>query len=117
MFENKCSLDIAGLTDAFNAFMDESFEAICIRATKANWWGNGYKVELFNDGTYRYDWDQNFGNLYYSPGLVLQVEVLNDEEFDNDDENNSYINRAREVMEDKFKDIINGIKESTNKYD
>ena len=74
----------AGIQDAFEAFMAEQFEEGVILSTKASWRGDEYSVELFPDGAYRLLW--NVGSLYDSPGLILGIPPLGDDEWDDDGE-------------------------------
>lgn len=53
----------------------------CKAATKASWGGSGYSVELFADGTWRVLWDNEIGNLYESPGEIISLPVLNDDDY------------------------------------
>lgn len=87
---------------AFQAFMSSDFEPACDSATKASWGGSGYSVELFDDGTYRVLWDDQIGNCYDSPGLILGIPTLNDEEWD-DDPTHRFYDNAREEMLEFFK--------------
>lgn len=59
---------------------DEFAEAI-IKSTKAGFGGSGYSVELFPDGTSRVLWDNQIGNKYESPGVILSIPQLNDEDY------------------------------------
>ncbi len=59
----------------------EDFEKGVIAATKAGWGGSGYSVELFPDGTWRVLWDNEIGNLYNSPGEIMRLSKLNDNDY------------------------------------
>jgi len=53
------------------------FEEGVIKSTKAGWGGSGYSVELFPEGSnYRVLWDNETGNLYESPGVILSLPHL-----------------------------------------
>jgi hypothetical protein len=54
------------------------FKAGCISATKASWSGSGYSVELFQDGTWRVLWNNEIGNLYKTPGVILGLPTPDD---------------------------------------
>jgi hypothetical protein len=55
------------------------FKEGVIAATKASWGGSGYSVELFEDGTWRNLWNNEIGNRYNTPGIILALPVLSDE--------------------------------------
>jgi hypothetical protein len=59
-----------------------------VSATKAGWGGSGYSVELFEDGSWQVLWDNQIGNLYESPGVILGLWQLNC------DEMNDFIDRG-----------------------
>lgn len=72
----------AAIKKALNAFIESSdFEAGCTSATKASWGGSGYSVELFTDGTWRVLWDNAIGNKYETPGVILRLPAINDDEY------------------------------------
>jgi hypothetical protein len=63
-----------GIQQAFNAFVNgDQFETAVISSTVAGIGGSGYSVELFEDGTFRVLWDNEIGNRYVSPGLILSI--------------------------------------------
>jgi hypothetical protein len=68
------------IQQAFDNFMASDFEATVDSSTAASWGGGAYVVELFEDGTYRSLDKGSVGNLYDSPGLILTVPHLNDED-------------------------------------
>lgn len=88
---------------AFESFMENGFQSAVDSSTKASWGGSGYSVELFDDGTYRVLWDNQIGNLYNSPGLILSVPSLGDEEWDEDPDIRFYDN-AEEAIRDAFQE-------------
>lgn len=100
-WREKMSEEIDIYDEAFEIFMEEAFEDACISSTKASWGGSGYSVELFADGTYRVLWNNNIGNLYDSPGLIISIPPLGDEEWD-DDIDICYFDRAIEAMKDIY---------------
>src|SRR5258707_14134116 len=59
----------------------DDFKEGVISATKAGWGGSGYSVELFPDGTWRVLWDNEIGNLYNSPGEIMRLSKLNDNDY------------------------------------
>jgi len=89
------------IKQAFESFMSKSFESAVDSSTKASWGGSGYSVELFDDGTYRVLWDNQIGNLYNSPGLILSVLYLDNEEWD-DDPSIRFYDNAEQQMRDVF---------------
>ena len=72
------------IANALNAFIESSeFEAAVMSSTTAGVGGSGYSVELFPDGTFRVLWDNEIGNKYISPGVILSIpqyeqDTLND---------------------------------------
>ena len=77
-----------GITKAFESFMGNrnDLEKAIISSTKASWGGSGYSVELFPSGEYRVLWDNSIGNLYYSPGIILAIPALDNDEYSQEDE-------------------------------
>ena len=88
---------------AFESFMANDFESAVDSSTKASWGGSGYSVELFDDGSYRVLWDNQIGNLYDSPGLILSVPVLGSDEWDEDPSIRFYDN-AEQAIRDSFQE-------------
>jgi len=88
---------------AFDRFMEEDFENAVDMATKAYWSGSGYSVELFPDGHYRVLWNSNIGNRYDTPGVILGIRPLGDDEWDNDKDCRFYDN-AEDYMREAFND-------------
>ena len=84
--------DGIGIGMAFEAFMADrdTLEAAIISSTKASWAGSGYSVELFLDGHYRVLWNNEIGNRYVSPGMILPIPALATDDFDEEDESNSF---------------------------
>src|SRR5207253_9689833 len=63
---------------ALEAFLKSSdFAEGVVKSTKAGWGGSGYSVELFEDGSHRVLWDNEIGNLYESPGVIMSLPQLN----------------------------------------
>lgn len=58
-------------------------------------------MELFEDGAYRVLWNNSIGNLYDSPGVILGIPELGDEEWD-EDPAIRYYDRAEEEMRESF---------------
>lgn len=93
---------------AFDKFMSEAFEDAVNSSTQASWSGSGYSVELFENGSYRVLWNNNIGNLYDSPGVILGVPSLSDEEWDDDSDLRFYDN-AEEEIRDNYKELLEKI--------
>jgi hypothetical protein len=91
------------IQQAFNSFMEKDFQSAVDSSTKASWGGSGYSVELFDDGTYRVLWDGQIGNLYDSPGLILPVPALGNDEWD-EDPNIRFYDNAEEEAQDSFQE-------------
>ena len=87
------------IQQAFDKFMSNDFKAAVDSSTKASWGGSGYSVEMFDDGTYRVLWNNNIGNMYDSPGLVLEVPALNDGDWDEDPRVRFYDNAEDTIRE------------------
>jgi hypothetical protein len=92
------------IQQAFESFMSEGFEDAVDSSTKASWGGSGYSVELFPTGSYRVLWNDSIGNLYDSPGVILPVPSLGDEEWDDDPAIRLY-DGAEESMRDTFAEL------------
>lgn len=94
-----------GIKKAFYSFLENSqeTEAAIISSTKASWGGSGYSVELFPDGHYRVLWDGQIGNLYESPGLIVEIPPLGEEEYD--EENGHFFENAIGELEERFDNL------------
>jgi hypothetical protein len=68
----------------------DDFKKSLIASTRASWGGSGYSVELFPDGHWNVLWNNQIGNLYQSPGVILGIPCLDDDDYQdmvNTDEN------------------------------
>lgn len=92
------------IQETFEEFMSEAFEKSVDQSTQAGWGGSGYSVELLSD-SYRVLWDNQIGNQYDSPGLILGIPQLGDEEWDEDPTIRFYDN-AEEEMRAKFQESL-----------
>jgi hypothetical protein len=93
--------------ESFDNFMAGGFESAVESSTRAGWSGAGnfYYVELFRDGSYSVHWSCNVGNLYDSPGLMLAVPQLGQEDWD-DDPDLRYYDNAEQEMRDWFAEQV-----------
>jgi hypothetical protein len=105
---------------AFDKFMASDIEEAIMKSTQAGFGGGGYSVELFIGGAYRLLWNNQIGNLYESPGMIIGVPQLNDDEMGDDEVPAFYDNVIQEMQErfeyacdeaqrlsDKFKSMVN----------
>jgi hypothetical protein len=97
------------LEKALNCFMTDNnytvFQNAVDASTKASWGGSGYSVELFPDGTYRVLWDNHIGNRYNSPGVILKVPPLSDDEWDQD-LSMRYYDDVEESLRETFAEVM-----------
>jgi hypothetical protein len=80
--ENRRDAALLGALEQFIA-SDQFVEAIT-SSTKARRSGENYSVELFEDGSYRVLWSGEIGNLYQSPGMILVIPGLSEDDIDGD---------------------------------
>lgn len=92
------------IESAYESFKNEALEDAIVSSTKASWGGSGYSVELFDNGDYRVLWDNQIGNCYKSPGLILGVPLLSDDEWDED--NGHFFDNAIEAMDATFQQAM-----------
>lgn len=85
------------IRQAFDSFMQEDFYSAVDSSTRESWSGGGYSVELFSDGKYRVLWDKEIGNLYDSPGLILSIPALTNDDWDEDPDIRFYDNVEEEI--------------------
>ena len=94
----------AWVRKAYAAYRKSSdIEADLISATKAGFSGSGYSLELLPSGDNRVLWDNNIGNLYSSPGLIISLPQINDDDWDEDD---SFFDNAIEALDIKIEEAI-----------
>jgi hypothetical protein len=85
------------LEQTLEAFLkSDDFEKGITASTKASWGGSGYSVELFEDGTWRVLWDNQIGNLYTSPGVILDIPTFDDNEYQ------ECVNGENPISEEEF---------------
>jgi hypothetical protein len=58
----------------------DDFKSGVISSTKAGWGGSCYKVELLPDGKWSVLWENEIGNLYETPGVIIALPELETEE-------------------------------------
>lgn len=74
------------LMPVLEAFLKSSdFKEGIVSSTRASWGGSGYSVELLPDGTSRVLWNNEIGNLYETPGVILSLPALDYDPEDKDE--------------------------------
>lgn len=71
-------------TPILEAFLESpDFAEGCKAATIASWNGSGYSVELAPNGVdgWRVLWNDHIGNKYDSPGEIIGLPTLNDDDY------------------------------------
>lgn len=58
----------------------KEFIAAVVSSTTAGFAGSGYSVEFFPDGKHRVLWNGQIGNSYRSPGEIVRVPQLSQEQ-------------------------------------
>ena len=92
------------LEAAFESFITEGFREACISSTKAGWSGGSYSVELFSNGTYRVLETQLFGSLYQSPGIIIKIPQLGEDDWD--ENTGHFFLNAQDLMYESFEEAI-----------
>ncbi len=59
----------------------DDFKKGLIASTRASWGGSGYSVELFPDGHWNVLWNNQIGNLYTSPGVIISLPSFDDSDY------------------------------------
>lgn len=100
------------IAQALDSFISDNggrtFEQAVKDSTQAGLGGSGYSVELFEDGTFRVLWNNQIGNLYQSPGVILGIpqfdqETVNDMAEYGDDADLSFaLEEAEQTLREKF---------------
>ena len=84
---------------AAEKFIDsEDFANAIVMSTMAGTGGSGYSVEFYPDGHYRVLWDNQIGNLYESPGVIVKIPQLTEQELEGSD-----IHEAAELYASEWK--------------
>ena len=93
-----------GIKKAFDNFMaSDDLKTGIISSTKDL--AYGYAVELFPEGAYRVFWNKDSSSLYQSPGLIVRIPRLTDDEYDEDDPEESFFENAIEELQIAFDEI------------
>lgn len=68
--------------EALEAFLgdEEEFREAVLLSTRLGWGGGAAFLEMFEDGSYRIIPSHQLGNLYQSPGLIVEIPSISDEE-------------------------------------
>ena len=92
--------------EAFDNFMLDTdvVESAILKSTEAGFGGSGYSLELFENGTYRILWDNSIGNLYISPGIIISIPQLTDEDYKDE-----YFDDAITELEDNLEEILDRV--------
>lgn len=69
-----------------NFAKSEEFVDAVVKSTQAGWGGSGYSVEVFPDGRHRVLWNNQIGNKYHSPGMIVRIPQLSSEEVNETDD-------------------------------
>lgn len=78
--EDSASKEQPSLKTALESFIaSPDFKDGVISSTKAGFGGSGYSVELFEDGSHRVLWNNQIGNLYQTPGVILSLPQIDPE--------------------------------------
>ena len=88
--------------DAFQAYLAQGYAKVeddILSSTKASFSGGKYYLELLPDESYRVFCPSSVGNLYDSNGILIPIPTLDDDEYDADDEDESYFDNAVESLE------------------
>lgn len=96
-------MNASGIKQAFESFMSDE-KAVCEAidmSTIAGYSGSGYSVELFDDGHHRLLWDNQIGNRYDSPGVIIHIPKLTEDEVETGDAPAFYDN-AIEALRENF---------------
>lgn len=75
------------------------FADAIVKSTQAGFGGSGYSVELFPDGHYRVLWDNQIGNRYETPGVIVKVPQVSQSDMEDCE-----LEDAAEFYADEWKD-------------
>lgn len=93
-----------GLLKTLEKFaQSDDFVKAVLSSTEAGFAGSGYSVEVFENGSWRVLWDNQIGNLYVSPGMIVPVPQLTQEQHDEaDDDDNITLKEVVEFYRDEL---------------
>jgi len=103
---------VENIKKTFNAFVSDrqALEAALDSSTKSSWGGGHYVVELFPDGSYRVIPGNDMGTKYFSPGIVLTLPSLSDDDWgDCVEAEDRFYDNAEEALKESF-DIVMGLR-------
>jgi len=102
---------LEGIDRAWDSFCrSNSYRMGIVFATKAVWNKSTHIVELLPDGTYKLLWKEGIRRSYQSPGVMLVIEHLADEEWDEED-GHKY-ERVECIMAEKYQQWRNSYLEA-----
>jgi hypothetical protein len=88
---------------AYTAFVREYAEEAIKESTRLSWGGGYAVVELFDDGTYRCMPTDTVGNKYESPGVIIPIPILTEEEWEEgEDGEEPFFEKAMEELSENF---------------
>lgn len=92
--------------EAFDNFMLDTdvVESAILKSTESGFEGSGYSLELFENGSSRILWDNSIGNLYCSPGIIISIPQLTDEDYKDE-----YFDDAITELEDNLEEILDRV--------
>ena len=94
-------MNVSKMIKAFVA--SDEFVSAVVSSTNAGFGGSGYSVEFFPDGHWRVLWDNQIGNLYVSPGMILGIPQLDGSQLEEvDDENGETMGEVIKFYRDDF---------------
>lgn len=85
-------VDYAAILEEF--LESDDFKQGVISSTKASWGGSGYSVELLPnpDKPWQILWNNEIGNKYENPGIILGLPTLEDDD----------VSEADEIMDEEY---------------
>lgn len=91
----------------------DDFKSGVISSTKASWGGSGYSVELLPNDTYQVLWNNQIGNQYETPGVILHLPALDTDDMstyvnDGAGDEDDFLSEAFYLEEDEIKVELRG---------
>ena len=98
----------AWVRKAYGSFRADlrTVESAIESATKAESENSGYSLEIYPDGTHRVFWSDRIGNLYTSPGFIIHLPTLGEEEWDENEDDGHFYDNAIEALDEVIEDLI-----------